>query len=211
MLSAQQRPRHLRSLPYHKLRSHVKTGDLVLFSGRTLAARLVRWWTGSPWSHIGIIVRLPEYADTPMLWEATRANTVADIHHGVIMDGVQLVSLDAKVASYAGDIAVRRLLDVQASRERSQQLETMLHDWSHQPYRNVVKKQLQAWWLGKGHEHTHISRGGFCSELVAEVYKQLRLLPGDKPSMHYVPSDFGPDAPLPLLQGRLSPAYLLNL
>lgn len=211
MLSAQKRPRHLRSLPYARLRSQLKTGDLVLFSGRTLAARLVRWWTGSPWSHIGIIVRLPEYADTPMLWEATRANTVADIHHGAIMDGVQLVSLDAKVASYPGDIAVRRLLDVQASRERSDRLESMLNDWSAQPYRNVVKKQLQAWWLGKGHEHTHISRGGFCSELVAEVYKQLRLLPSDKPSMHYVPSDFGPEVPLPLLQGRLSPAYLLNV
>lgn len=211
LISAQQRPRHLRSLPYTQLRSQLKTGDLVLFSGRTLAARLVRWWTGSPWSHIGIIVRLPEYADTPMLWEATRANTVADIHCGEIMDGVQLVSLDAKLASYPGDIAVRRLLDVQGSRERSERLESMMQAWAAQPYRNQIKKQLEVWWLGKDHEDTHISRGGFCSELVAEVYKQLRLLPGDKPSMHYMPRDFGPEAPLPLLQGRLSPAYLLNL
>lgn len=147
-----------------------------------------------------------------MLWESTRANTVADIHHGTFIDGVQLVPLDDKIASYQGEVAVRQLLDVQASMERSLQLEGMLRDWIAKPYRNIVKKRLQALWLGKAHhEHTHISKGGFCSELVAEVYKQLRLLPADKPSMHYVPRDFAPETPLALLQGRLSPAYLLNV
>ena len=87
----------------------------------------------------------------------------------------------------------------------------MMADWGEQPYRNIVKKQLEALWRGRGHAALHISRGGFCSELVAEVYKQLRLLPQDKASISYVPSDFGPEVPLPLLQGRLSPAYLLSI
>lgn len=38
----------------------LKTGDLVLFSGRTFAARLVQGFTGSYWSHVGIVVRLHE-------------------------------------------------------------------------------------------------------------------------------------------------------
>jgi hypothetical protein len=211
MMSAQRRPQHLKALPYARLRSQLRTGDLVLFSGRTLAARLVRWWTGSPWSHIGIVIRLPEYADTPLLWEATRANTVDDIHRGRRLDGVQLVALDAKLASYPGEVAVRRLLGTEGNRERSLRIEGMLADWSDQPYRNIVKKQLEALWRGQGHAALHISRGGFCSELVAEVYQQLRLLPQDKPAHNYVPSDFGPETPLPLLQGRLSPAYLLNI
>lgn len=209
MLSAPKRPQNLNAFPYARVRDQLKTGDLILFSGHTVAARAVRWFTRSPWSHIGMVVRLPEYADTPLLWESTRASPVADIHCGRILDGVQLVSLDAKVATYPGVVAVRRLMGVQSCRERSERLETLLEEWSAQPYRNLVKKNLLAWWQGP--EAVHMSRGGFCSELVAEVYQQLRLLPRDKPSMRYTPSDFGPETPLSLLQGQLSPAYLLHV
>lgn len=209
MMSAQKRPQSLNAFPYARVRDQLKTGDLVLFSGRTIAARVVRACTGSRWSHIGLVVRLPEFANTPLLWEATRASKVADIHRGQFFDGVQLVPLDDKVASYPGEIAVRRLIGVDSNRERRERIETLIEEWSAKPYRNLVFKNLKAW--VSGHEAVHISRGGFCSELVAEVYKQLRLLPEDKPSIHYVPSDFGPEVPLPLLQGRLSPAYLLSV
>lgn len=210
MMSAEKRPQSLNAFPYARIRDQLKTGDLVLFSGRTIAARLVRACTGSRWSHIGMVVRLPEFADTPLLWEATRASKVPDIHRGQFFDGVQLVPLDAKVASYPGEVAVRRLIGVDSSRERRERIEALLEEWSDKPYRNLVAKNLKAW--VSGHEAVHISGGGgFCSELVAEAYKQLRLLPEGKPSIRYVPSDFGPEAPLSLLQGRLSPAYLLSV
>ncbi len=207
MMSAQQVPQDLSVVPYVRLRAQLQTGDIVLFSGHTLAARTVRWWTGSPWSHIGLIVRLPAYADTPLLWEATRASPLADIHSGQVFDGVQLVSLDAKLANYPGVVAVRRLLGLR--RDRRERLCPLLEAWRAKPYCNLLRKNLQAWCWGE--EAAHISRGGFCSELVAEVYKQLQLLPQDKPSIRYMPGDFAPDTSLSLLQGRLSPAYLLHV
>lgn len=206
MLSAFRRPTHLTTPATARLHE-LKTGDLILFSGRTFAARLVQAFTGSYWSHVGIVVRLPEYADTPLLWEATRASKLADIRHREILDGVQLVPLAEKMASYPGEVFVRRLSGAGAARTRCRLLKPLLRKWHAHPYCNFVLKQFLAWWHGL--EAAQWQRGGFCSEFVAEVYKHLHLLPPDKRSIDYVPRDFGSESPLCLLRGRLSPPHLL--
>lgn len=208
MLSAFRRPTCLgpaATVHLHEL----KTGDLILFSGRTFAARLVQVFTGSYWSHIGVVVRLPEYGDVPLLWESTRASKLADIRHCQIQDGLQLVSLAEKISSYPGEVFVRRLRGAGAVRTRSRLLKPLLRQWRAHPYCNFALKQFIAW--RHGCEAAQWQRGGFCSEFVAEVYKHLQLLPSDKRSIDYVPGDFGPESSLPLLRGRLSPAHLLML
>ena len=208
MLSAFRRPSYLAAIPRARL-DELQTGDLILFSGRTFAARLVQFFTGSYWSHVGIVLRLPEYGNVPLLWEATRASKLADIHRGEIFDGVQLVSLAEKLASYPGEVVVRRLVGTETAHRRYRRIKPLVRQWCALPYCNFVMKQVTAWW--RGHEAVPWQRGGFCSEFVAEVYKHLQLLPPDKRSMDYVPRDFSPDAPLPLLRGRLSAASLLTL
>lgn len=182
------------------------TGDLVLFSGRTLSARLVQGFTGSYWSHVGLVVRPP--GEEPLLWESTRASCLPDLRLGQPLDGVQLVPLANKIASYPGEVAVRRLLDAGAGFGRYQRIRPLMWHWHARPYSNFVAKKLQAWW--RGQEAAHWRHGGFCSEFVAEVYKHLRLLPPQLPSMDFVPRDFGPEAALPLCRGRLSPVWLLR-
>lgn len=206
MLSAIRRPTYLDILPTVHT-DEVQTGDLVLFSGRTLAAWLVRGWTGSYWSHVGIVVCLPEYGPEPLLWELTRASNVADVRHGTIFDGMQLVPLGDKLASYPGEVAVRRLQGVAQGPYRHRCLRALLRQWGVLPYSNFFIKQLIA--LRHGPDAAALPHGGFCSEFVAEVYKRLQLLPHDKPSIDYLPRDFGPEAVLPLLRGRLSAPYLL--
>lgn len=208
MLSALQRPSYLAAIPSVRL-DELQTGDLVLFSGRTFSARLVQVFTGSYWSHVGIVLRLPEHGSAPLLWEATRASKLADIHRGSTFDGVQLVSLAEKVASYEGEVVVRRLVGTETARRRSRRIKPLVRQWSALPYCNFVIKQFKAWW--RGHEAAAWQRGGFCSEFVAEVYKHLKLLPADKRSMDYVPRDFSPETSLPLLRGRLSPVSLLRV
>jgi hypothetical protein len=208
MLSAFRRPSYLAAIPPARL-DELQTGDLVLFSGRTLSARLVRLFTGSYWSHVGIVLRLPDGGEEPLLWEATRASTLADIHSGGRFDGVQLVSLVEKVASYPGEVVVRRLVGTETAEHRYRRIKPLLRQWSALPYCNFVFKQWLVWW--HGHDAAAWQRGGFCSEFVAEVYKHLQLLPADKPSMHYVPRDFSPETSLPLLRGRLSAVLLLRV
>lgn len=206
MLSAFRRPAYLDHQPVTRPES-LRTGDLVLFSGRTLSARLVQAWTGSYWSHVGIVVRLPEYGNAPLLWEVTRASKVTDIRHGGVYDGVQLVSLADKLASYPGEAAVRRLTGIGSGQCHYQRMRPLMHEWGALPYCNFVLKQLRARWRGR--DAAPLRQGGFCSEFVAEVYQHLKLLPADKRPMDYVPGDFSPEARLSLLSGQLSPACLL--
>lgn len=206
MLSAFRRPSYLAHAVPARF-EELATGDLILFSGRGFSARLVQGFSGSYWSHVGLVVRLPGHPE-PLLWEATRANKVADIRQGEIFDGVQLVSLAAKVASYEGEVAVRRLVGADGCRMRYRRLQPLLRQWHRSPYRNFVVKQFVAWW--RGLEEAQWGRGGFCSEFVAEVYKHLQLLPSHKPSIDYLPGDFAPEAPLQLLRGRLTPPLLLS-
>lgn len=198
-------------VPYQKLRAQLNTGDLVLFSGTTFSSRIVQLFTFSRWSHIGVIVRLPEHDNKPLLWELTRASKLPDIHYGASLgDGVQLVSLDDKLSSYVGDVAIRRLRGGCDEAKRLVLLRELLADWQAKPYRNIIQKNLSAWW--RGEEATTISQqGGFCSEFVAELYKSWQLLPSDRPSRYYVPQDFAQNASLKLLQGRLSSAWLLQI
>jgi hypothetical protein len=195
--------------PYAQMRDQLKTGDLVLFSGRSFAARLVRGFTGSRWSHVGLVVRLPEMPQTPLLWEATRASKVHDIIEGKPFDGVQLVALDDRIASYQGLVAVRRLQHVHTDAQARAHLESLIDEWRAKPYRNFVRQHISAW--VRGEEALSFSRGGFCSELVAEVYRRWLLLPKDRPAHHYVPRDFGCESGVPLLRGVLSPACLMTI
>lgn len=39
---------------YQSSRTSVRSGDIVAFCGTGLGARIIRWWTGSPWTHVGI-------------------------------------------------------------------------------------------------------------------------------------------------------------
>ncbi|PTQ89986.1 hypothetical protein [Agitococcus lubricus] len=198
-----------KSLAYQTLKQQLQTGDLVLFSGTSWSSRLVQVFTLSRWSHIALVVRLPEYPDQLLLWEVTRASKLHDIQHGQSMDGVQLVNLDAKLASYQGQVAIRRLKTKLNEQQRLQHLRHLLAAWRHKPYCNIVRKNLYAWWHGNaassiGHQ------GGFCSELIAEIYQRWQLLPADRPARYYVPQDFAPSAALKLVNGGLSPAWWLH-
>jgi hypothetical protein len=39
---------------YNDARGYINSGDVILWEGKGLAARLVRWFTKSRWSHVGI-------------------------------------------------------------------------------------------------------------------------------------------------------------
>jgi hypothetical protein len=74
---------------YAAIRTLVKTGDLAICSGTLPFSRLIQWATGSPWSHIAMIVRLDDL-DRVMVIEA------------VAKDGVHLVPL-SRFLSGGGD------------------------------------------------------------------------------------------------------------
>lgn len=193
---------------FDQLRDTLNTGDLVLFSGTSWSARAVKWCTWSRWSHVAIVLRLPERPEQPLLWEATRANPVPDIRAGRSFDGVQLVSLEDKLRLYPGQAVLRRLEGAGAPEQRLRLVERLLEEAWSRPYRDIVRKGVARLWQGA--EASGLGWGAFCSELVAEVYKQWELLPPDTPSWRYLPSDFAPESRLALRGATLSPGWLLT-
>lgn len=192
---------------YRQLRPQLATGDLLLFAGKGWSSRLVQALTFSRWSHVGLVVRLPEFGNVPLLWESVRTGGLSDIRLGAPRDGVQLVSLDEKIRSYGGEIAIRRLNHDPGPRERQDSIRRLLGSWHARPYRNILWKHVMAGWYGP--DAVDIARaGGFCSEIVAEIYRHWGILPPDRPAYGYVPRDFADNA---VFAGSPVLSPLLNL
>ena len=56
-------------IDYDRLRPQLRTGDLMFASGNHWMSRIIRRGTGSPWSHVGLVVRVP-HLDRVLLLEA---------------------------------------------------------------------------------------------------------------------------------------------
>lgn len=189
---------------YDSVRDSLKTGDLVIFSGKSAVSNFIKLFSGGKWSHVGMVLRLKEFADAVLLWESTTLNNVADIETQAATKGVQLVPMSQRVASYDGEIAVRRLNKaVTAKMQRA--LAERRKALSRKPYEAGEIELLKAAYDGiAGQSSGEDLSSLFCSELVAEAYQAMGLLPEypkGLPSNEYTPLDFSSHRNLKLLAG----------
>lgn len=193
-----------RAKPYDQIRRSIKTGDIVLFSGKGAVSEWIKRFSRSKWSHVGMALRAYDW-DMLLLWESTTLTSVADVEAGRVVRGVQLVPLSERLKTYPGKIAVRHL---------SQEIAALM--WgrllrfrkrvSGRPYEKNYIQLIKAAYDGPFGENKEDLSSLFCSELVAEAYQQMGLLadgPKDLPSNEYTPRDFSAEArqPLKLLRG----------
>jgi Permuted papain-like amidase enzyme, YaeF/YiiX, C92 family len=191
------------------MRADMKTGDIILFSGKGGASAGIKWATFSRWSHVGMVVLLPEY-DLVAVWESCTVSTLSDIDTGARNKGVQLVPLSTRIDQYDGDVAVRRLSGVEFSTADIRSLVQLRRELAGRKYEKDELELLKAAWdysLGRNQEDLSSL---FCSELVAEAYQRLGLLDGNKPSNEYIPADFSEKRTLPLLRGTLGPEMFIK-
>ena len=191
----------------------LQTGDLLLFSGKGFASAGIKWLLGSTWSHVGLVVRPAGHDARPLLWEATPCTDLVDVITGRPAGGARLVSLHARLDTFPGAVAVRRLskrLDA-LQRARFARVLRQLHG---RPYEKRWLELLLA-----VSERIDLSRENlttlFCSELVAETYQRIGLLDdvaqGGLPSNEYTPRHFSAAHDLPLRQGfALDPEVRLD-
>jgi hypothetical protein len=194
---------------YEEIRGQLQTGDIVLFSGRGRASQGIKWLTLCPWSHVGMVLRMPPgagpLADTVLLWESTNFDNLKDVLEGVARRGVQLVLLSERVQVYPGEIAVRPL-SVQRDEAMFEALSALRMKLRNRPFEEKKLELLRAA-LDGPFERWRSSEdlsSLFCSELIAETYQALGLLPDHpdaKPSNEYTPRDFAGD--LALLRGAV--------
>jgi hypothetical protein len=105
---------------YEAIRAAVRTGDIALCSGTNPFSRVIRWATGTPWSHIALIVRLDDL-DRVMVLEAvakigvravplSRFISEDDDHHKPF-SGKIIIARHRDFAAKCSDGGLRRMLE----------------------------------------------------------------------------------------------------
>tara|TARA_R110000744_G_scaffold285481_1_gene396846 strand:- start:29 stop:598 length:570 start_codon:yes stop_codon:yes gene_type:complete len=176
--------------------ANLKTGDIILFSGKCFVSRVIKFVTNSPWSHIGMIVNNPEH-DTPMLYESSHDH------------GVRLTPFNEYRRAFVGDMALRRLKHDLSDKEHYR-LRIFKNQVRGTPFEaNAVQMlaSVPAWWFLSSREDLSSM---FCSELVAQCYKEIGLLGQDRASNKYTPAAFSAERNLPLTRGELGPQILIK-
>ena len=184
----------------------LRTGDILLFSGRGVTSEVIRVFTRSPWSHIGMVVFLPG-SKQPLVLESTTLGESADVRLGKPVAGVSLVALATKVRDYPGSIVVRRRHGPDLTHRQEKLLQRLLRRLMHRPYKNYLL--CNAIDVFTGFQRKPDQRGWFCSELVAELYRRLGWLPRDMRTSTLVPGHFG-SRHMRLHNGKLGQAQWLK-
>lgn len=166
------------------LRAKLKTGDLVLFSGKGGISAGIKWATLSRWSHVGMIVVLPEY-DFVTVWESTTLSSLVDLDTKIPRKGVQLVPLSSRIEGYDGEVAVRQLEGVSFDNDDNKNLMQLRRELAGREYEQNKIELIKAAYDGPLGRNSEDLTSLFCSELVAEAYQRLGLLSEDKRSSEY--------------------------
>lgn len=173
---------------YSAIRSDLKTGDVVLFSGKGGLSAGIKFATGSQWSHVGLVYYLKEY-DLMAIWESTTLTTFADLDTGVPRKGVQIVPLSERIKTYDGEVSIRHL-NKSLSSIRRRRLVTLRERFKGIPYEESELQLIKAAYDGPFGANERDISSLFCSELVAETFQELGILSTTLPSNEYTPADF---------------------
>jgi hypothetical protein len=192
---------------FEELKPRLDSGDVLLFGGDSRLSRRIERFTHCGWSHVALVARA-NASGPPLLWEATLDTDLPDVMTQRIKAGVKLYLLEHWITYYAGETAIRPL-----QVERTEMMRAALLDFYQEARgRPYEQKRLQIVRAGRRRNRTKDLSSFFCSELVAEAYQRMGLLPPKPPSNNYTPRDFSSErkTPLPLLLGAtLGPEVLV--
>lgn len=193
-------------MKYDALRSQLKTGDVLLFSGKSKISEGIKFFTLSKWSHVGMVYRFESELDPKgsiFCWESTSIGNVADADTGKLTKGVQRVELSERLErcfAEGYEISVRPL-SKPLTDDMVRALNAFRHEVSGRPYeKNKLELIKSAWDSILGANKEDLS-SLFCSEMVAEAFQRMGLLTEDMFSNEYTPKDFSSEKRLILKLG----------
>jgi hypothetical protein len=196
---------------FDELAPSLDSGDLVLFGGESRFCRAIQRWTGCQWSHVALVAR-PRAGGPLLLWEATLGTDVADLVTHEISPGVHLYDLAHWIRHYGGETSIRQLT-VERTNAMRLALLAFYYEARERPFERNRLEFLRAVYDGPlGRNRREDPSSFFCSELVAEAYQRMDLLPARPPANEYTPRDFSEECrrPLALPQGaELGPEVLV--
>lgn len=193
-------------MKYEDIRSKLKTGDILLFSGKGGISEGIKFFTVSKWSHVGMVYRFDDPQDakgTIFCWESTTLSSLEDADTGKLTKGVQRVELSERLErcfASGYEISVRQLSKALTD-EMIRALNDFRHEVSGRPYEKDKIELLKAAYDGIFGGNKEDLSSLFCSELVAEGYQRMGLLTEKVPSNEYTPRDFSSEKGISLELG----------
>jgi hypothetical protein len=85
----------------------MKTGDVIAFSGKGRVSQIIKWKTGSMFSHVGIVLDTDMQGGVGhavMLIESTSLKNLPDALCNEVIKGVQIHFLSKRLESYEGEV-----------------------------------------------------------------------------------------------------------
>ncbi|EFL51574.1 conserved hypothetical protein [Solidesulfovibrio fructosivorans JJ]] len=193
-------------MQYQGVRERLKTGDILLFSGKSRISEGIKFFSKSKWSHVGMVYRFCSPLDpqgSVFCWEATTLCNVKDADTGKLTKGVQRVELSERLErcfAQGYEIAVRPL-SKPLEDDMVFALNAFRHEVSGRPYEKHLIELIKSLYDGFFGENKEDLSSLFCSELVAECYQRMGLLPEAPGSNEYTPKDFSCEKGLCLGRG----------
>ncbi|PKM49423.1 MAG: hypothetical protein CVV02_16290 [Firmicutes bacterium HGW-Firmicutes-7] len=204
------------TIAYEEIKNRLKTGDIVLFSGKYTMSKMVEKLEHSRWSHCGMVVRLPEY-DEPLIYEATALTNLEDLVHHDHITGPKVVNLLERLKTYGQDVEpyepptyAVRLLDKplpEADMDILNELLKELHGLPNPDEKRMIFEVLVGRYLYIKTKMKDIT----CSGFISYTYKKLGLLKSLKPINGYMPKDFSTDGHLNLKGVTLSNEIVIDI
>lgn len=187
----------------------VRTGDLWIFRGASVADRVIQTMTNAPVNHVGMAVVLDDLP--PLMWHAELGRTLLDHWSGDHHRGVQLHDLREAVTRWQvtyGQRAWLRQLEPVAGRAQEDGALRAIARLDGVSFPSTARL---AWrWLSG--RDGHLSRrerrekamrpeAAYCAEVVALTLEEMGLLEPEAPASWFDPGRFWSGDHLPLREG----------
>tara|TARA_B100000927_G_scaffold277283_1_gene258765 strand:- start:999 stop:1706 length:708 start_codon:yes stop_codon:yes gene_type:complete len=180
-----------------------KTGDVLLFEHKANVSSWseammsfldggISWFTQSKYSHVGIVVRDPEFTNPKLkglfLLESNKED-IPDAENNEIKFGAEIIDLNYIIKNYNGRIYWRQL---ECDRgEKFTELFANAHSIIHnRPYDLIITDWISAA-FGLDNRNPQRTKTFWCSALVAFIYTQLGLLSPETKWTMVTPKMFG--------------------
>ena len=180
---------------FDQIAPQLKTGDIFLFHGTTPVSAIIDILFKSPFSHVGMVVRENGQAgnENLYLWQSFEPQ------HGVVFDPLEAF-LDSYVKMEAGATFTVRQLSTTPDAQAIAALSAFMAQVKGRPFPKMLP-WVADYLLGilgiATNETTY-----YCSELVAQSFIDMGLLPAKPLATTYTPRSFSAANPeLPLPQG----------
>lgn len=160
---------------YQQYRPQMRSGDIIAFSGKGRVSEIIKWKTGSPYSHVGIVLEADmqgAMGQSILMIESTSLNNLPDAVTGEFIKGVQMHFLSHRLQSYDGSawwVPLRKGLSKGAEFNMQKWLRGKHHErTTYDSFQAIgAGVDLFDWFPGLENERDFSSL--FCSELVVKA------------------------------------------